>query len=206
MAATSAHGPLLTMAATAAGGMIGTAGAVLPDPRPHPDRAAAAPAITIERFRLCRAVRPLAAGGVVHAAGVHRPDHAVRPQVPDPGCRQRRLSPPSPPSRSGSTTTCPGPSCWAGDGLRDLGRCTTFPTGTDLVWLVKGGGLFSKGVHPPAKKFNAGQKIIFWPVIVLGAVDLGLRSVAAVPVRAADCSPRPSPSSTTPGVPGLAGL
>ncbi len=43
------------------------------------------------------------------------------------------------------------------------------PNRHDLVWLAKGGGLFSKGVHPPAKKFNAGQKIVFWSVIVLGA-------------------------------------
>ncbi|SLN30437.1 Formate dehydrogenase, cytochrome b556(fdo) subunit [Pseudoruegeria aquimaris] len=42
------------------------------------------------------------------------------------------------------------------------------PNRHDLVWLAKGGGLFSKGSHPPAKKFNAGQKIIFWAVIVLG--------------------------------------
>jgi formate dehydrogenase subunit gamma len=42
------------------------------------------------------------------------------------------------------------------------------PNKHDLIWLAKGGGLFSKGVHPPSKKFNAGQKIIFWAVIVLG--------------------------------------
>lgn len=42
------------------------------------------------------------------------------------------------------------------------------PNKHDLKWLAKGGGLFSKGVHPPARKFNAGQKIIFWAVIVLG--------------------------------------
>ena len=42
------------------------------------------------------------------------------------------------------------------------------PSRTDLVWLAKGGGLFVKGVHPPAKKFNAGQKLIFWSVIILG--------------------------------------
>ncbi|MFQ5955897.1 MAG: formate dehydrogenase subunit gamma, partial [Kiloniellales bacterium] len=28
----------------------------------------------------------------------------------------------------------------------------------DLIWLLKGGGMFVKGVHPPAKKFNFGQK------------------------------------------------
>ena len=42
------------------------------------------------------------------------------------------------------------------------------PNRADLIWLAKGGGLFSKHVHPPARKFNAGQKIIFWIVIVLG--------------------------------------
>jgi len=43
------------------------------------------------------------------------------------------------------------------------------PNRTDLKWLAVGGGIFSKGVHPPAKKFNAGQKMIFWAVIVFGA-------------------------------------
>lgn len=43
------------------------------------------------------------------------------------------------------------------------------PNKHDLVWLSKAGGLFSKGVHPPAKKFNAGQKVIFWSVILFGA-------------------------------------
>lgn len=42
------------------------------------------------------------------------------------------------------------------------------PNRHDLKWLAVGGGLFSKGVHPPAKKFNAGQKLIFWSVVVLG--------------------------------------
>ncbi|WP_208349301.1 formate dehydrogenase subunit gamma [Pseudaestuariivita rosea] len=42
------------------------------------------------------------------------------------------------------------------------------PNRTDLKWLAVGGGLFSKDVHPPAKKFNAGQKMIFWSVVLLG--------------------------------------
>jgi len=42
------------------------------------------------------------------------------------------------------------------------------PNRHDLVWLAQGGGIFVKGVHPPARKFNAGQKIIFWSVVVLG--------------------------------------
>lgn len=41
------------------------------------------------------------------------------------------------------------------------------PDRTDINWILKGGGIFTKG-HPPAKKFNAGQKLIFWSVIVLG--------------------------------------
>jgi len=45
-----------------------------------------------------------------------------------------------------------------------------FPKRSDLVWLAKGGGLFTKGVHPPAGKFNAGEKIVFWTVILLGVM------------------------------------
>jgi len=43
------------------------------------------------------------------------------------------------------------------------------PKKHDLIWLMQGGGLFSKGKHPPSAKFNAGQKIIFWIVILFGA-------------------------------------
>ncbi|WP_299841021.1 formate dehydrogenase subunit gamma [uncultured Paracoccus sp.] len=43
------------------------------------------------------------------------------------------------------------------------------PNMTDLRWLAKGGGLFSKGTHVHAWKFNAGQKMVFWSVIILGA-------------------------------------
>ncbi|RYH03487.1 formate dehydrogenase subunit gamma [Salipiger sp. IMCC34102] len=41
------------------------------------------------------------------------------------------------------------------------------PDRTDLTWLKRAGGMFGGG-HPPAKKFNAGQKLIFWAVIVFG--------------------------------------
>lgn len=47
------------------------------------------------------------------------------------------------------------------------------PNRDDLAWLAKGGGLFTKGSHPPARKFNAGQKLIFWAV-VLGGAALGV--------------------------------
>ncbi|MFS4580809.1 formate dehydrogenase subunit gamma [Phaeobacter sp. C3_T13_0] len=42
------------------------------------------------------------------------------------------------------------------------------PNRTDLVWIRQMGGIVGKN-HPPAKKFNFGQKLIFWSVIVLGA-------------------------------------
>jgi formate dehydrogenase subunit gamma len=38
----------------------------------------------------------------------------------------------------------------------------------DLEWLLAAGGLFSKNVHPPSRRFNAGQKLIFWFVILGG--------------------------------------
>ncbi len=44
------------------------------------------------------------------------------------------------------------------------------PGRVDWEWIRQGGGLFSKGVHPPARKFNAGQKLIFWSVIIGGAL------------------------------------
>ncbi len=43
------------------------------------------------------------------------------------------------------------------------------PDKLDWEWIKQGGGLFSKGVHPPARKFNAGQKLIFWSVVLGGA-------------------------------------
>lgn len=41
------------------------------------------------------------------------------------------------------------------------------PDKLDWQWLKAGGGIFSDS-HPSAKKFNAGQKIVFWTVMVLG--------------------------------------
>jgi formate dehydrogenase subunit gamma len=41
-----------------------------------------------------------------------------------------------------------------------------FPSGTDVRWIKQGGGIVGKG-HPPARRFNAGQKMIYW-VVVLG--------------------------------------
>ena len=44
-----------------------------------------------------------------------------------------------------------------------------FPTRVDIEWLKRGGGMFGHD-HPPAYKFNAGQKLLFWIVMVASAV------------------------------------
>lgn len=41
------------------------------------------------------------------------------------------------------------------------------PAPRDIVWVLRGGGILGGG-HPPARKFNAGQKVIFWAVILCG--------------------------------------
>ncbi len=51
------------------------------------------------------------------------------------------------------------------------------PDKSDLVWLVKLGGFFSKGSHPPSKKFNAGQKAIFW-IAILGGGSLAASGIS----------------------------
>jgi formate dehydrogenase subunit gamma len=47
------------------------------------------------------------------------------------------------------------------------------PNAIDITWIKQGGGLLQKGVHPPAGKFNAGQKVIFW-FVVIGALTLAV--------------------------------
>ncbi len=41
------------------------------------------------------------------------------------------------------------------------------PSLIDLQWFAEGGGLIGKG-HPKAKRFNGGQKLVFWAVILGG--------------------------------------
>ena len=48
------------------------------------------------------------------------------------------------------------------------------PSRDDLQWLLKGGGLFG-GAEPPSKRFNAGEKIVFWG----GVFTLGIVVVAS---------------------------
>lgn len=52
-----------------------------------------------------------------------------------------------------------------------------FPSRSDLTWIAQGGGLLSKRSHPPAKKFNFGQKLIFWAVI-LGGASISLSGIS----------------------------
>lgn len=52
-----------------------------------------------------------------------------------------------------------------------------FPNAHDFKWLAQGGGMFTKGLHPPSKKFNAGQKILFW-LVVWGGLALSLTGIA----------------------------
>jgi formate dehydrogenase subunit gamma len=42
------------------------------------------------------------------------------------------------------------------------------PGGADVEWLKRGGGMVGND-HPPAPRFNAGQKIIYWLVVFGGA-------------------------------------
>jgi formate dehydrogenase subunit gamma len=47
------------------------------------------------------------------------------------------------------------------------------PNRYDWQWLARAGGFFSKHGHAPAKKFNAGQKLLFW-LVILGGVSISL--------------------------------
>lgn len=42
-----------------------------------------------------------------------------------------------------------------------------FPMPNDIRWIAQGGGIIG-GKHPPAGRFNAGQKLIFWTTILGG--------------------------------------
>jgi formate dehydrogenase subunit gamma len=50
------------------------------------------------------------------------------------------------------------------------------PAREDITWMLKGGGILSSA-HPPARKFNAGQKILFW-LVFLSGVSLSLSGIA----------------------------
>jgi formate dehydrogenase subunit gamma len=43
------------------------------------------------------------------------------------------------------------------------------PNRTDVEWVKQGGGIVDPNKHPPAHRFNAGQKMIYWIVVLGGA-------------------------------------
>ena len=55
------------------------------------------------------------------------------------------------------------------------------PNRVDVEWVKRGGGIVGND-HPPAYRFNAGQKLIYWIVVLGGARGRGHRLSADVPV------------------------
>ena len=53
----------------------------------------------------------------------------------------------------------------------------SLPHWRDAIWLLKGGGLVVRGVHPAAWKFNFGQKLLFW-LTMIGGLLLALSGLA----------------------------
>src|SRR5260370_16618531 len=51
------------------------------------------------------------------------------------------------------------------------------PNRYDWQWIKGAGGFFSKHDHPAAKKFNAGQKLVFW-LVILGGASASLSGLA----------------------------
>jgi formate dehydrogenase subunit gamma len=47
------------------------------------------------------------------------------------------------------------------------------PNRLDVLWIKQGGGMLKNGKHPPARRFNAGQKGIFW-IVIIGGVLMSL--------------------------------
>jgi formate dehydrogenase subunit gamma len=47
------------------------------------------------------------------------------------------------------------------------------PGKIDVEWFKQGGGVLFEGKHPPARRFNAGQKGIFW-IVIIGGVLMSL--------------------------------
>ena len=44
---------------------------------------------------------------------------------------------------------------------------SNIPNRVDVEWVKRGGGIVGND-HPPAYKFNAGQKMIYWIVVIGG--------------------------------------
>ena len=52
------------------------------------------------------------------------------------------------------------------------------PNRIDLEWLKRGGGIVGHD-HPPAERFNAGQKMIYW-IVVLGGTAIAISGYALI--------------------------
>ncbi len=59
------------------------------------------------------------------------------------------------------------------------------PDATDTQWLKEGGGLIGNR-HPPAKRFNAGQKLIYWVVVLGGGAIAATGYLLMFPFYATD--------------------
>ena len=46
---------------------------------------------------------------------------------------------------------------------------SNIPNRADATWIREGGGILNPNKHPPAYRFNAGQKVIYWVVVIGGA-------------------------------------
>ncbi len=57
------------------------------------------------------------------------------------------------------------------------------PNWNDVRWMIVLGGLFDDSIHPPAGKFNAGQKIIFWSVMLMSIGVIGTGFGLLLPFR-----------------------
>lgn len=62
-----------------------------------------------------------------------------------------------------------------------------FPSGVDLRWIREGGGIVGDK-HPPARRFNAGQKAIYWVVVLGGAAAAITGYLLMFPFYATDIS------------------
>lgn len=58
------------------------------------------------------------------------------------------------------------------------------PNWNDVKWMMVLGGLFNHDIHPPAGKFNAGQKMIFWSVMFLSICVAATGLSLLMPFRA----------------------
>jgi formate dehydrogenase subunit gamma len=59
------------------------------------------------------------------------------------------------------------------------------PDRYDIEWLRQFGGFLSNR-HPPARRFNAGQKLVFWSVVIGGLVLVGSGLVLLFPIWSVD--------------------